>query len=262
MPSSRPRSQRRAAAREQNRQGRPGGGAGPGSAHPRRQPPVTGAAPASTIVLRVVTAVLAVGLITAAVLVIRPWDVRPTAAEELAANTPVVADNTHLLNDAGPDAPVLVEFLDFECEACGFFYPTVEDLRERYGDRVTFAARYFPIASHANSTNAAIAAEAAFEQDRFEDMYNRMFDTQTEWAERPDSDPSIFRAMAEELGLDMAAFDASVANPATAERVTFDSDAGRALGVTGTPTFFLDGQRLQLQEPGDIEAALRTALGE
>jgi protein-disulfide isomerase len=183
------------------------------------------------------------------------------------APTPQVAqvlrDDTHILVDAGPDAPVLVEFLDFECEVCGAFFPIVEELKAEYGDRVTFAFRYFPLPGHGNSVNAALAVEAAAQQDALEPMFQRMFESQAQWGERGDqSQAPVFRTYAEELGLDMAAYDAAVADPATLARIQADFDEGRALGVDSTPSFFLDGVALELQSFDDVEAALRAALGE
>jgi protein-disulfide isomerase len=172
----------------------------------------------------------------------------------------VVRENSHVLDDGGPEAVTVVEFLDFECEACGAFYPIVEDLREQFAGEITYVVRYFPLPGHFNSKNAAIAAEAAAGQDRFEDMYHRLFETQAEWGEAQESRADLFRGFAEELGLDMAAYDAAVADPATAERVELDFNEGRALGVGSTPTFFVDGELLELQEWDDLETAIQAAV--
>ena len=172
----------------------------------------------------------------------------------------VVRESSHVLDDGGPDAVTVVEFLDFECEACGAFYPIVEDLREKYAGQITYVVRYFPLPGHFNSKNAAIAAEAAAQQDRFEDMYHRLFETQAEWGEAQESRADLFRGFAEELGLDMAAYDAAVADPATTERVELDFNEGRALGVDSTPTFFLDGEKLDLQTLNDLEDAIAAAV--
>ena len=83
-----------------------------------------------------------------------------------------VRTDSHVLDDGGAGAVTVVEFLDFECEACAAFYPIVEDLREQYDGEITYVVRYFPLPGHINSTQAALAAEAAAEQDRFEDMYH------------------------------------------------------------------------------------------
>lgn len=187
---------------------------------------------------------------------------RPQApeADTSASALPGARSNSHVLDDAGPDAPTLVEFLDFECEACGAFYPYVEDIRAQYDGKINYVIRYFPIPSHFNSMNAALAVEAAARQDRLEEMYNRMFETQAEWGEQQTSEAERFRGYAEDLGLDMAAYDKAIADPATRQRVEDDFTEGQTMGVQGTPTFFLDGKKLELTKLTDLTDALDSAL--
>ncbi|WP_068211800.1 DsbA family protein [Rathayibacter tanaceti] len=204
-----------------------------------------------------IAAALLVVAVVAAIAVFRPFS---PSREELAAAPPVMAQNTHVLDEAEDGKVTLVEFLDFECEVCGAVYPTIEQLREEYAGRVTFATRYFPIPSHRNSENAAVAVEAAARQNRFEEMYDRMFQTQASWGESQDSKAEVFRGFAQEMGLDMEQYDADVADPSTLERVRFDFDAGVDLGVQGTPTIFVNGEAIQLERIEDIQAALDAAL--
>ena len=154
----------------------------------------------------------------------------------------------------------VVEFLDFECESCLAAYPFVEQLREEYDGRVTFVARYFPMPGHANAENAAVAVEAAAQQGRFEDMYHRMYETQPEWGERQESEAARFRDFAADMGLDMTAYDAAVADPATLERVLRDREDGLALGVQGTPTFFLNGEKLEVDTTDEFIERIDAAL--
>ena len=170
-----------------------------------------------------------------------------------------VRTDSHVLDDGGDGAVTVVEFLDFECEACGAFYPVVEDLREKYDGEITYVVRYFPLPGHINSTQAALAAEAAAQQDRFEDMYTMLFETQAQWGEKPVETPEVFRGFAEQLGLDLAAYDEAVADPATLARIEADKADGVALGVQSTPSFFLDGTLLKLTAWGDLEAAIEKA---
>jgi protein-disulfide isomerase len=179
-----------------------------------------------------------------------------------AAPASVVRENSHVLGEPGAGDVTLVEFLDFECEACGAFYPIVEELRKQYAGQVTFVTRYFPLDGHKNSRNAAVAAEAAAQQGAFEQMYNRLFETQSEWGEQSDSRAPLFREFATEIGLDMAAYDAAVSDPATLERVVSDFQDGLSLGVQSTPTFFLNGERLELQTIDDLPNAIDAALKE
>lgn len=171
-----------------------------------------------------------------------------------------VRSDSHVLDDGGADAVTVVEFLDFECEACGAFYPIVEDLRDKHSGDITYVVRYFPLPGHVNSTQAALAAEAAAGQGRFEDMYHRLFETQAQWGEKPQETPEVFRAMAQDLGLDMDAYDAAIADPATLARVEADKQDGMDLGVRSTPSFFVDGVLVELQQWDDLEAAVEKAV--
>ena len=184
------------------------------------------------------------------------------AGDNAADALPGARSNSHVLDSAGPNAPTLVEFLDFECEACGALYPYVEEIREQYDGQINYVFRYYTIPSHYNSMNAALAVEAAAQQDRVEDMYHRMFETQAEWGEQQVSEADLFRGFAEDLGLDMAAYDQAVEDPATRERVEEDFAEGQQMGVQGTPTFFLDGEKLELTQLTDLTDALDRALAD
>ncbi|MCH1883292.1 thioredoxin domain-containing protein [Agrococcus sp. ARC_14] len=197
-------------------------------------------------------------IVAVALLVVRPWE---RAQPEAGGDVQLVEESTHVLDDAGEGAPVVVEFFDYECPACGQFHPVVEDLRERYEGQVTFAVRYFPLQMHANAVPAAAAAEAAAQQDQFEAMHSRIFETQAEWTGTDDA-AATFRGFAEELGLDMAAYDEAVTAEATADRIALDYTAGVEAGVESTPTFFVDGTLLELQNYDDLETAIQAALDE
>lgn len=174
----------------------------------------------------------------------------------------VVRENSHRLNSV-PDSDVtFVEFLDFECEGCRAVYPSIEQLRAEYGDRVNFVIRYFPLSAHYNAERAARAVEAAAQQGKLEAMYKKMYDAQSQWGEKQDPADEVFRGFAVELGLDMTAFDKAYSDPATAARVQLDVADGRALGVQGTPTFFLNGERIQPHSYEDLTALFDQALAE
>lgn len=202
--------------------------------------------------------VAAAVIITTAVVVTR--EPAPTTPSGEASAPLALRENSHRLSTADDGKVTLVEFLDFECEACGAVYPFVEDLRTTYEGEVTFVARYFPIPSHANAQNSAMAAEAAARQGQFEAMYSQLFTTQAQWGENSLSMAGLFREYAEEIGLDMNQYDADIQDPAVLERVLQDQREGTALGVQGTPTFFLNGEMLQLTTLDSLEAAIEAAV--
>jgi protein-disulfide isomerase len=177
-----------------------------------------------------------------------------------AADARVVRENSHRLTDPADSRLTVVEFLDFECESCGAFHPVVDRLKKEYGDRVTFVARYFPLPGHRNALPAARAAEAAARQGKFAQMHDKLFTTQAEWGEAQEPKEAVFRSFAQELGLDLARYDADVAAPATAERITLDQRDGAGLGVQGTPTFFVDGTRVAPRSYEEFKALIEQRL--
>ena len=209
---------------------------------------------------------LSVGLLAAfavvvgALLMFGGGTAAPSEAGGSGAAASTVRPDSHRLSTAADGEVTFVEFLDFECEACGSLYPAVEELRREYAGRVTFVARYFPLPGHFNAERAARSVEAAAQQGRFEQMYQRMYETQAQWGEQQVPMDGRFRGYAAELGLDMAAYDRAYADPATLDRINVDVADGTALGVRGTPTLFLNGQKIEPRTYADLTSALDAAL--
>ncbi|MFF1819855.1 DsbA family protein [Kribbella sp. NPDC058245] len=210
---------------------------------------------------RISIAIAAAFILIAGVLVAVKANDKPAASpvSEGRVDSLVRADS-HKLDVAADGKATFVEFLDFECESCGAAFPVVEQLRKTYAGKVTFVVRYFPLPGHFNAERAARAVEAAAKQDKFEQMYQKMYETQAEWGEQRVPADDRFRGYAEELGLDVVAWDKDYADPATLERIKRDIADGEALGVTGTPTFFLNGEKLQPQSAQDLTASIDAAL--
>lgn len=196
------------------------------------------------------------GLVMLLLIGLLVWAVAQRAESENDPKPQVLRDETHVLDDGGPDAVTMVEFLDYECGPCATLQPVVDELREKYDGQITYAVRYFPLPGHVNAMDAALAAEAAARQGEFEQMHQQLFDTQHEWAGAAESGPAVFRTLADDIGLDLTAYDAAIADPATADRVRRDTSEGTFLGVEGTPAFFVDGRMVAITEPGDLEKAI------
>jgi len=137
----------------------------------------------------------------------------------------------------------VVEYLDLECPSCRAAYPGVERLKAEYGDRVTFDVRHFPIPSHRNAELAAVAVEAAGAQGKRDDMFRLMFESQQEWGGQQTSQRAVFSGFAQQLGLDSAEFEKALDDPALKEKVLAQRTEGGKAGVTGTPTFFINGTK-------------------
>lgn len=181
------------------------------------------------------------------------------APPQPAASAELVREDSHRVTSPVTEKAQLVEFLDFECESCRAAQPLVEELKKEFGDRITFVNRYFPLPGHRNAGTAALAVEAAAQQGQYEQMYAKMFETQPQWGEKQDSQAPMFRTFAQDLGLDLTKYDAAVADEKTIDRIRKDVADGRALGVTGTPTFFLNGEKLVLNTEEQFRQKLTDA---
>jgi protein-disulfide isomerase len=168
-----------------------------------------------------------------------------------------VRPHSHTL---GPkDAKVtVVEFLDPECESCRAMYPIVKQVMGLYSGQVRLVIRYMPL--HPNAVAAASALEAAGEQGRYWEMLELMFLKQPEWADHHAPKPELLPEYARQVGLDMAAWSKSAADPAQRKKIDQDHADGRLLGVNGTPTFFINGKELERLGPEPLKAAIDAAL--
>lgn len=161
--------------------------------------------------------------------------------EKETANTDVQTQST---SKNGTEAPlVLVEYADFQCPTCAYFYPIVEKLKKYYGDKLVVKFRYFPLNSHRYSMLAARAAEAAKNQGKFAAMKRLIFTNQDEWASS--SNPQqIFIGYAREIGLNIKQFKHDL-NAAETQRVVMEQKKkGLQRGVRATPTFFINGEKM------------------
>jgi Na+/H+ antiporter NhaA len=139
----------------------------------------------------------------------------------------------------GPiDAPVtVVEYGDFECPYCGRAEPAVRELLQAFGD-LRYVWRHLPLSDvHPNAQLAAEASEAAAAQGAFWEMHDLLFEHQDALR------PTDLIGYAEQLGLDVERFTDDLRTHAAAARVADDVDSADLSGVTGTPTFFINGRR-------------------
>ena len=111
---------------------------------------------------------------------------------------------------------------------------------------MAIAWKHLPLTSlHQYAMGAAIASEAAHNQGKFWEYHDKLFANQQKLT------PDDLKQYAKDLGLDTAKFEADLANPATKQRVTSDASEINSLGITGTPTFFVNGHYLSGAQPFD-----------
>ena len=138
-----------------------------------------------------------------------------------------------------PAAPVtIVEFADFECPVCKESLPVLQEVRSLYREQVRIVYRNFPLASHPQARPAAEAAHCAHEQGQFWTYHDALF------AKAPDLQPSDYVQLAERLKLNTADFAACLSSNRPKVAVAKDLADAQALGLSGTPTFFINGRYL------------------
>lgn len=171
------------------------------------------------------------------------------------------ADSHSLTSPAEPEV-TLVEFLDFQCPACASAAVAVSQIKAEYGDRVDIIVRNFPLTSiHPHAVDAALAFEAAAAQGATVEMYEALYATQQQWSGGSGSQAATFRDLAGQLGLDLAEYDRVVADSATLDRVALDRSDAIGLGLQSTPSFFIDGELVQISSFDDLRAQIEAKLG-
>ncbi|HBB88172.1 MAG TPA: hypothetical protein DC047_11195 [Blastocatellia bacterium] len=162
------------------------------------------------------------------------------AATEMGATPP----HTH-----GPaDAPVtLEEFGDFECPPCGLLHPILQTMEKEFAGRIRIVFREFPLVpTHVHALAAARSAEAAGLQGKFWEMHDLLYENQKAWHDAFDARP-IFEDYATRIGLNMEQFRRDSSGEIVAQRIFLDGKRGHAMGVSGTPTVFMNGREVPFE---------------
>lgn len=159
---------------------------------------------------------------------------------------------------------VLIEYGDYQCPACGAVHPIIERLTKKYEKDVLFVFRNFPLITiHPNAFASARAAEAAAAQGKFWEMYNKLYDNQQIWGNLSTNQQATFEGYAKELGLDIEQFKQDYASEAVASKINRDLSSGEQFGVQGTPTFVLNGKKIENPRDADgYETIIKDAIKE
>jgi len=141
-----------------------------------------------------------------------------------------------------PKAPItLEEFGDFQCPPCGRIAPEIKKLEEDFQPQLRVIFHHLPLATHVHAQEAACAAEAAGMQDRFWEMHDLLYKEQAVWSKSEDS-RALFQAYAGMIGLDLGRFKRDIDSEEVKARIAADQRQAASLGVTNTPTFFLNNR--------------------
>lgn len=228
---------------------------------PKSSNPVTKRGGASINLLLTVIVVVVAVLVIGGVLFLRGTRTDQQAGgpqQTVPASTLVPPDANSL--SKSPDGKVnLTEFLDFQCPSCqGMYQSLTKELEQKYQGRINYVTRNYPLQMHPLAQPAAHAAEAAAAQGKYPQMYHALNDNWQQWAvdnpsaQEPSSNApraqQMFQGYAQQIGLDMNKFNQDVNSPSVDAKVKKDMADGDKAGVSGTPTFFLNGKQVQMQD--------------
>lgn len=176
------------------------------------------------------------------------------------ATSDIVITQTDHVRGAKDGKVSLVEFGDFQCPACGAWEPIVRQVLADNKDILKVTFRHFPLVElHRNALLAAKATEAAALQGKFWEMHDTIYDKQDEWSESLNA-RQFFVTYATTLGLDTKKFTSDIDSKAVEEKILAELKEGKRLGVQGTPTFFLNGKKLEnITNLADFNKAIKQA---
>jgi protein-disulfide isomerase len=152
-------------------------------------------------------------------------------------------------------APVtIVEFSDFQCPYCARLQPTLTQVLNAYPKDVKLVFKDFPLSFHKQAKNAAKAARSAGEQGKYWEMHDLIFEKFSTVNE------AMMKEFAGKLNLDMNKFNADFGSTKYDKLIQQDINMGRTAGVTGTPSLFLNGKRMQRRSVDDFKTAIDAIL--
>ncbi|NTU73831.1 thioredoxin domain-containing protein [Candidatus Roizmanbacteria bacterium] len=156
---------------------------------------------------------------------------------------------------------ILVEYSDYQCPGCANFHKLIQTLEKspdgaKIMQNVTFVYRNFPLTQiHRNSLSAAYLGEAAGKQGKFFEMGDVLFDKQSEWAEAEDPQP-LFMRYAQSLGLNIDQLKTDMNSQEVKDKVQKDQASGTNASLDKTPTFYLNGKKIDPQSFDDFKTTL------
>jgi protein-disulfide isomerase len=172
----------------------------------------------------------------------------------------LVHDNSFKIPAAKQQKVTVVEFGDFQCPACGYIEPQVEQFRKEYADNVTFVFRNFPLTTiHKNALKAAQMSYIANEQGKYWEMHDKLYATQQDWEDV--ADPSdMFISYAAALGMNTDGMKAKLESNTYVDQINADVADGNTLGVDSTPTFFVGNTIIRTASADLLKRAIDTQL--
>lgn len=151
---------------------------------------------------------------------------------------------------------ILVEYSDLQCPACRSFNSFLLELEKNATPNASLVFRHFPLYQiHPNAFAASYAAEAAGKQDKFWEMESALYEKQSEWS-TSQNPTEYFVELAKELGLDVEQFEKDLGSQNVKDRVQIDLVEAEKIGVNSTPTFFLNGVKVNVSTLDEFKEQL------
>jgi protein-disulfide isomerase len=151
--------------------------------------------------------------------------------------------NAQTQEDAKTSVVKITKFSDYQCPACKYYGQLLDMAKEEFGEKIEVTYKNYPLRMHQYANLAARAAEAAKAQDKFIEMHNMIFEGQENWS--TGNAKAAFIGYAKELGLDMDQFNKDLDSARMNRIVLADKREGTSLGVNSTPTFYINGQKVE-----------------
>lgn len=147
---------------------------------------------------------------------------------------------------ANPSAKVtLVEFGDYECPGCSIYSAYIKGLLTEFNGKINYVFRNYPLSQHNNALIASYAVEVAGIQGKYWEMHEKIYATQADWSSLPDP-TSTFRQYASDLSLNLDQFASDMNSQKVKDIVQSDINDGNKVGLTSTPTFYINGAEISL----------------
>lgn len=155
------------------------------------------------------------------------------------------------------NAPVtIVEFSDFQCPFCKrYFDETYARIGQEYGNKIRYIFHDYPLPFHQNAQRVAEVARCAGDQGKFWEMHDLLFTKQDEWVPQAKIDQTV-KNYAQKIGLDVNKFSACLNSGKFTQAVKDDFSLGASVGISGTPSFFINGKTLVGAQPFESFKAL------
>lgn len=230
-------------------------------ANRQAQADATRAQKKKTITIVAVSAVVIVGFLF---WLIQAAPERPDLFDETPTEINAISETDNVKGASDEDARItIVEYSDFECPACGAYYPVVKKVMEDFGDEVQFVYRHLPIRSiHPNAELAARYAEAAGLQGKFFEMHDMLFEKQEAWSGVSTRVArGAFEVYGQAIGLDVEKLREDATSDEVVAKIENQRIDGVGAGVRGTPTFFVNGEMLS-ESPYGYEGFVEIITGE